>query len=256
MTDKKIAVVTGGTRGMGQAISLDLAQKGIGVVALYRSDEEGARETRAKLLELDADSRVIRADVTKQKDIDRVMAEIAENYGRIDILVNNAGMFNFSFIEDMTEEYIDNILAVNFKSALLMTKAVLPLMKKLKNGRILYASSISSDFADCGLVGYGASKACINMLTKIGSAELAPYNITVNAYAPGIIATDMTKEMIAERGDEQVKQISLTRFGTGEDVANLVSFLSSAESSYITGEIIGVDGGMFKVQNPYRAHLA
>ena len=154
----------------------------------------------------------------------------------------------------MTEEYLDRILGINFKSQFFMVKAVIPWMKKNKYGRIVNASSISGRFADCGLVGYGASKAAVDMLTKIGAGELGPYGITVNAYAPGIIHTDMTHAMITERGDEQVQDLCLQRFGTPEDAAALVSFLVSDAAGYITGEIIGVDGGMFKVQNAYLAY--
>lgn len=254
MLKKRVAVVTGGTRGIGKGISKKLAQEGNIVVAVYRSNRKTAMETKAELQKYDKDCDVIQGNVCNQKDIDSIMEFIREKYGRVDILVNNAGIFDFNFIEDMTEEYLDNILSINFKSPFLMIKAVLPFMKTQKYGRIVSASSISSSFADCGLVGYGASKACVNMLTKIASAELGPYGITVNAYAPGITHTDMTDEMITERGDEQVKQISLNRFGSCEEVAALVAFLASDNCSYITGEIIGVDGGMLKVQNPYRAY--
>lgn len=252
--DKRVAIVTGGTRGMGRAISLALAKAGNVVLAVYHSNDECAEETLEMLREYESDSDIIKADVSKQTDIARIMELVETRYKRVDILVNNAGIFDFNFIEDMTEEYLDHILAVNFKSSFLMMKAVIPYMKKNHYGRIVSASSISSSFADCGLVGYGASKACVNMLTKIGSAELGPYGITVNAYAPGITHTDMTDEMIRERGDEQVKQISSGRFGACEEVAALVEFLASEKSSYVTGEIIGVDGGMMKVQNPYRAY--
>ena len=254
MSNRKVAIVTGGTRGMGQAVSITLAKAGMDVIALYRSNELSAKETKQKMDEYGGSHTIIRADVTIKSDIDAVMEQVNKEYGRVDVLVSNAGIFGFNFIENMTEEYLDHILAVNFKSAFLMTKAVLPYMKKQKSGRIVYASSISSHYADCGLVGYGASKACIDILTKIGSAELGPYNITVNAYAPGIIETDMTADMIHERGEDQVKQISLNKFGKGQDVANLVQFLVSPDGGYITGEIIGVDGGMLKVQNPYRAY--
>ncbi len=135
-----------------------------------------------------------------------------------------------------------------------MMQAVLPYMKERSNGRILNASSISGGLADVGLFGYGVSKAGVNMLTKIGAAEYAPYGITVNAYAPGIIHTDMTDGMIRERGDKQAKQIALNRFGTCEEIASLIVYLASEQAGYITGEVIGVDGGFFKVQNPYRAH--
>lgn len=254
MTEKRVAIVTGGTRGIGQAISIELAKRGNIVLAVYRSNEESVQETKQKMQEYTPESATVHGDVSKQEDIAQIMNYVEERFGRVDILINNAGIFDFNFIEDMTEEYLDNILAVNFKSSFLMTKAVTPYMKKQHYGRIINASSISSSFADCGLVGYGASKACVDMLTKIASAELGPYGITVNAYAPGITHTDMTDAMIKERGDIQVKQISLGRFGTCGEVAALVSFLASEECSYVTGEIIGVDGGMFKVQNPYRAY--
>jgi 3-oxoacyl-[acyl-carrier protein] reductase len=135
-----------------------------------------------------------------------------------------------------------------------MLQAVVPYMKKNSYGRIANASSISGRFADVGLVAYAASKAAVNLMTTIASAELAPYGITVNAYAPGIIHTGMTDAMIKERGDIQVQQISAHRFGNGDDVSALVGYLVSPEAGYVTGEVIGVDGGFFKVQNAYRAY--
>jgi len=254
MINERVAIVTGGTRGMGKSISLALANAGNIVLAVYRSNEASALATKEKLQIINPMNNIIQCDVCKKTDIDMMIKYVGETYGRVDILINNAGIFDFKFIEDMTEEYLDNILAVNFKSAIMMIQAAVPFMKKNNYGRIINASSISSAYADCGLVGYGASKACINMLTKIASAEFGPYNITVNAYAPGITHTDMTDEMIRERGDQQKKQISLNRFGSPEEVASLVNYLASPECSYVTGEIIGVDGGMLKVQNPHRAH--
>lgn len=254
MTNKRVAIVTGGTRGMGADISLDLAENGDIVIAVFRSNEKAAQEFTGKLAGVSPDSLVLKADVSTRNGVDSIIETAVSRFGRIDILVNNAGIFDFFFVEDMDEEYLDKILAVNFKSQFLMTKACIPHMKKNPYGRILNASSISSDIADVGLVGYGASKAAVNMLTKITSAELAPYNITVNAYAPGIIHTDLTDGMIRERGHLQVKQIPLNRFGSGEEVASLIRFLASEKAGYITGEIIGIDGGMLKVQNPYRAH--
>jgi 3-oxoacyl-[acyl-carrier protein] reductase len=253
MTDKKVAIVTGGTRGMGRSISAGLAKQGVIVQALYRSNEEAALETKKEIGALSPGSDIIKADLGDRKTAKTAVAEIAEKWGRIDILVNNAGLFDVRFFVDMTEEYFDTVFNVNFKSQLRMIQAVVPYMKKQKYGRIINATSIAGRFPDVGLVAYGSSKAAINILTMIASAELAPYGITVNAYAPGIIHTDMTDAMIRERGDIQVKQISMNRFGTGEDAAALVSFLASENAGYITGEIIGVDGGFFKVQNAYRA---
>ncbi len=254
MEQKRIAIVTGGTRGMGKAISLRLAKDGNIVFAVYHSNEKNAQETNQLLKQISPESEVIQGNVANEKEVKSLVEKIGSKYGRIDILVNNAGIFDFRFIEDMDEQYLDKVLNTNFKSQYFMVHAVIPYMKKNKFGRIVNASSISSTFSDVGLVAYAASKAGVDMLTKIGSAELAPYNITVNAYAPGIIHTDMTDEMIVERGDVQVQQISLNRFGTGEDASALVGFLASEEAGYITGEIIGVDGGFFKVQNPHRAY--
>lgn len=254
MTEKRVAIVTGGTRGMGKAISLDLAKKGNRVVAIYHSDEKSAKETEEELKKISAGSEVIKLDVTDNQAVKNTVDLIGEKYGRIDILVNNAGIFDFSFLEDTDVTYLDKVLTVNFKSQFYMIQACIPHMKKNKYGRIVNASSISGTFSDVGLISYAASKAGVNMMTKIASAELAPYKITVNAYAPGIIHTDMTDAMIQERGEIQVEQISLHRFGTGEDVAALVGFLASEEAGYITGEIVGVDGGFFKVQNAYRAY--
>lgn len=252
--EKHVAIVTGGTRGMGRAISIALAKKGYIVNAVYRSDAASAAKTEAELKRFQPDSCVICGDVSGQQSADKIVREVYEKWNRVDVLVNNAGIFDFCYIEEMTEEYLDRILNVNFKSQFFMVKAVIPHMKKNRFGRIVNASSISGHFADCGLVGYGASKAAVDMLTKIGAGELGPYGITVNAYAPGIIHTDMTHEMITERGDEQVQDMCLQRFGTPEDAAALVGFLVSEEAGYITGEIIGVDGGMFKVQNAYLAY--
>ena len=252
--EKRVAVITGGTRGMGKAFSIELAKKGNTVLAVYHSNDLQADETLSELKAIDSACMVVKADVSTQAGVDKVFETVAEKFGRVDILVNNAGIFNFNFLEDMTEEYLMRIIRVNFISDFLMTKAAIPFMKKQHYGRICNASSISSSFADCGLIGYGASKACVDMLTKISSAELAPYGILVNAYAPGITHTDMTDGMIRERGDEQAKQISLNRFSSGEEVAKLVAFLTSEENTYVTGDIIGVDGGMLKVQNPYRAY--
>jgi 3-oxoacyl-[acyl-carrier protein] reductase len=253
MTEKRVAVVTGGTRGMGRSISEWLAKAGNIVAAVYRSNEEAAKEAEASLKKLSPESMVARADVSKCSEAKRVTKEINDTFGRIDILVNNAGIFDFNFIEDMTEEYLDKVLNTNFKGQFFMLQAVIPYMKKNNYGRIACASSISGRFADVGLVAYAASKAAVNLMTAIASAELAPYGITVNAYAPGIIHTDMTDAMIRERGEIQVQQISSHRFGTGDDAGALAAFLVSPEAGYITGEIIGVDGGMYKVQNAYRA---
>lgn len=254
MSERKVAIVTGGTRGMGQAISLELARRGNIVCAIYRSHEESAKKTLTELKKLVPESCIYQADISKEEEVRRVVGEIGEKFLRIDILVNNAGIFDFRFIDEMDADYLDRVIDTNFKSQFYMIQNAAEYMKRNHYGRIANASSISGRFADCGLVAYAASKAGVDMLTKIGAAELGPYNISVNAYAPGIIHTDMTDAMIQERGEEQVRDLCLNRFGTGEDVAALVAFLTSPEGGYVTGEIIGIDGGMFKVQNTYLAY--
>lgn len=251
--EKRVAVVTGGTRGMGQSISIELAKAGNIVYALYRSDEKNAGITKKEMQKYTPESDVLQMDVGSTRSVNETVEKIGETFGRIDILVNNAGILDFSFIEEMTEESLDRVMNVNFKGQFRMIKACIPYMKKHHYGRIVNASSISSTFADVGQVSYGSSKASVDMLTRIAAGELAPYGITVNGYAPGIIHTDMTDAMIRERGDIQVKQIPMHRFGSGEDVASAVAFLASPEAGYITGQTIGVDGGFFIVQNPYRA---
>jgi 3-oxoacyl-[acyl-carrier protein] reductase len=239
---------------MGRSISERLAKTGAIVAAVYHSNEEAAGAAETLLKGFSPESGVFRADLSRAAEAGRLVKELDERYGRIDILVNNAGIFDFNFIEDMTEDYLDRVMNANFKSQFFMLQAVVPHMKKHRYGRIANASSVSGRFADVGLTAYAASKAAVNMMTAIASAELAPYGITVNAYAPGIIHTDMTDAMIRERGEIQVQQISARRFGSGDDAAALVAFLVSPEAGYITGEIIGVDGGFFKVQNAYRAY--
>lgn len=254
MEEKRVAVVTGGTRGMGQAISIELARRGNIVCAVYRSHEESAQKTLESLKAFEPESGIYKADVSKEEEVKQLIKKIGKKFGRIDILVNNAGIFDFCFIDEMDSAYLDRVLDTNFKSQFYMLQSVSEYMKKNNYGRVANASSISGHFADCGLVAYAASKAGVDMLTKISAAELGPYHISVNAYAPGIIHTDMTDAMIQERGEEQVKDLCLNRFGTGEDVAALVGFLTSPEGGYVTGEIIGIDGGMFKVQNTYLAY--
>lgn len=254
MENQRVAIITGGTRGMGKAISESLAKQGNIVCAVYRSNEDAAQETEQIIKQYNPLNATYRSDVSNEKEAKELAEKIGMQFGRIDILVNNAGIFSFNYLCDMEAKYLQNVWNVNFMSQFYMIKYCAPYMKKNMYGRIANASSISGRFADCGLIAYAASKASVDMMTKISAAELGPFNITVNAYAPGIIHTDMTHEMILERGDIQVQDLCINRFGTGEDVAALVDFLTSEAGGYVTGEIIGVDGGMFKVQNTYLSY--
>ena len=244
MEKRRVAIVTGGTRGMGQAISVELARKGNIVCAIYRSHEESAKETLAVMQKFVPECCVYKADVSKEEEVQRTVREIGDKFGRIDILVNNAGIFDFRFIDEMDSAYLDRVIDTNFKSQFYMLQNAAEYMKKNNYGRIANASSISGHFADCGLVAYAASKAGVDMLTKISAAELGPYNISVNAYAPGIIHTDMTDAMTESAKEAVQKQIPLGRCGNTKDVAELVTFLASDKAAYITGQVISVDGGM------------
>ena len=249
----RVAIVTGGTRGIGLGISRALLADGLAVAMVYQRDAAAASSARADLERLGGRVLALQADVSTQVGAEQAVARVVEAWGRLDVLVNNAGVFRFAFLEEMDEEFLDSIFRSNFKSVVFMTRAALPWLKKGDHPRVLNASSIAGRLADVGLIAYGASKASIDMLTRIAAAELAPYGITVNAYAPGILFTEMTREMIESRGHDQVKQIPAGRFGTPEDAAALIRFLCSPAADYLTGEVIGVDGGMFKVQNPHRA---
>jgi 3-oxoacyl-[acyl-carrier protein] reductase len=251
--EPRAAIVTGGTRGIGLGICKALLRRGISVAAVYRSDEASARAAAGEMAGLGGQCLTLKADVSRAAETARVVQEVAKRWGRVDILVNNAGIFKFAFLQEMDEAFLDEIYSANFKSAVLMITAALPWLRRSGEGRIINAGSIAGRLSDVGLVAYGCSKASIDMLTRIAAAELAPFGITVNAYSPGIIATEMTREMIEARGSEQVKQIPRGAFGVPADVAELVAFLCSRDAGYITGEVIGVDGGMLKVQNPARA---
>ena len=239
---------------MGLAITRLLAEKSMAVLAVYRSNQAEAEKTLSQFRSDGLAVEIFQADVGLKAEADKVAAYADQLWGRIDILVNNAGIFDFCFLEEMTEAFFDKVCQTNLKSMIFMTQAVLPWMKQNHWGRIVNATSISGTLADVGLIAYACSKAGVNLLTKVGAGELAPYGITVNAYAPGIVHTDMTDAMIRERGEVQLRQILAGRFGQSEEVASLVAFLCSDEAAYITGEIIGVDGGMMKVQNPVRAY--
>ena len=251
--ESKVAIITGGTRGIGFGISERLARDGFKVLLVFHSNEEEANRAKNLIKQITDSVEIIKADISKTKETERVVQFAKNLWKRIDILVNNAGIFDYAFLEEMSEDFWNKMIESNLKSMVLMTKAVIPYMKENNWGRVVNATSIAGSFGDVGLTAYACSKAAANIFTTIMSGELGPYGITVNAYAPGIIETDMTRDMIQSRGDVQVRQLSLGYFGTPKDVASLVGFLCSEQAGYITGQIIGVDGGMCKNQNAYRA---
>jgi len=249
----KVAIVTGAAQGMGRAIALAFANQGAHVVVSDISPD-GVQDVAREVEGLGCEALPIVANVTNSDEVGRMVDTASKRFGRIDVLVNNAGTIRRVYIEDMTEETWNQVMDVNLKGVFLCSKAVIGPMKKQKTGKIINATSVLAETPDIGLAAYSISKAGIVTLTKVLAAELAPFNINVNAYAPGTIETPMTKDLITTRGKEKLKYISLARFGKPDDVANLVLFLASDLSSYITGAVVDISGGNLIVQRPWVSH--
>ena len=251
--ERKVAIVTGGSRGIGAGIARRFAQEGAAVTVNYVRDEIAAQKVVRDIRGKGGKALAVRCDVSQVKEVEEMVSLSIDQFQRLDILVNNAGILRWFFVEKEDIQEWMRIIKVNLVGTLNCSKAVIEHFKRQGGGRIINCSSVSGKIPDVGQSAYGASKAAIENLTRVLAAELAPYDITVNAYAPGIIVTDMTRDFVAERGDKQLDTIPLRRFGRPEDVANLVVFLASEESSYITGAVIPVDGGLLTVQNAWRA---
>lgn len=244
MLEKKVAVVTGGSRGIGQAIAIRLACAGADVAIFYTSNQSAADETVSKVQETGRKGVAIRVDVSSSEQVDRAMKEVLSIFGRIDILVNNAGVTRDNLLVRMKEEDWNHVIDVNLKGVFLCTKAVARSMMKQRNGRIVNISSVVGVSGNPGQANYVAAKAGVIGLTKSNAKELSSRGITVNAIAPGFIETDMTSVLDQETRDTLLNEIPLGRFGASQDIAEAVAFLSSDAASYITGQTIHVDGGM------------
>ena len=241
----KVAVVTGGSRGIGQAIVVRLASAGARVSVGGLRD---IPETRALLEAASISTKDIlftQTDVTSPEDIDRLVKATIESFGRIDILVNNAGINRDGLLLRMKVDDWDAVLTTNLRGAFLCTQKALSSMMKSRWGRIINISSVVGVAGNPGQANYAAAKAGIIGLTKTTAREVASRGITVNAVAPGFIETDMTAKLNDQVRERLRTQIPQARFGTPEQVADLVEFLASDRSSYITGQVINVDGGMF-----------
>lgn len=251
----KVALVTGAGRGIGASIARRFAREGAAVVVNYCQDETAARKVVEDIRKEGARVLAVKCDVSNLQDVQKMVSLSIDKFQGLDILVNNAGILRWCFLEEEDMQEWMRIIEVNLLGTMNCSKAVIPHFKKRRSGRIINCSSISGTIPDVGQSAYAASKGAIETVSRVLAGELGPYGITVNVYAPGIIVTDMTKDFIAERGHKQLDQIPLRRFGEPDDVANLVAFLASDESSYITGAVIPVGGGMFTVQNPWRVKL-
>ena len=240
----KTAVVTGGSRGLGRAVCLELAKGGANVVLCYAGNEAAAGETVAACEALGAKALAVRCDVAKADEVKALMDAAVQAFGRIDILVNNAGITRDGLLMMMKEEDFDAVINANLKGAFLCMKAVSRLMMKQRYGRIVNLSSVVGLRGNAGQVNYAASKAGVIGMTKSLAKELATRGVTVNAVAPGFIDTDMTAAMPQAAREATLASIPMGRMGAPEDVAKAVAFLASDEAAYVTGQVLAVDGGM------------
>lgn len=245
----KIAIVSGVAQGMGKAIGRQLFELGATVIGLDINDGS------PRFFEEIGTGRFIfeRIDLRDCGALKELVSATGEAHGAIDILVNNAGVLERSLFENMTQDHWEKVLSVNLVGMVNLCQAVIPFMKRQQGGKIINASSILGGYPDVGLTAYSISKASVNTLTKILAAELGPYNIQVNAYAPGTIITPMTEKLRKERADQKLKQIPLGRFGRAEEVAYAVAFLASSFADYISGAILPVDGASLVVQRPVQS---
>ena len=244
MEENKTVLVTGGSRGIGKEIALKFAKQGYDVIINYVSDKTDTEELKKELEANGGKALIVKADVTNPEQIENLEKTAIETFGKIDVLVNNAGITKDNLLMRMSEEEFDKVIEVNLKGTYLMTKAVTKYMMKKRQGSIINLSSVVGVTGNAGQCNYAASKAGIIGFTKSVAKELASRNIRANAIAPGFIATDMTDVLSDEIKETIQNQIPLKRMGNAKEVAELAYFLGSEQSSYITGQVIHVDGGM------------
>ena len=240
----KTAVVTGGSRGIGRAIALELAKQGAKVVVNYSGSEASALQVVADIEAAGGEAIAVQANISEANSVQQLMQKALDTYGTIDILVNNAGITRDNLLMRMKEDEWDDVLNTNLKGVFLCTKAVTRQMMKQRTGRIINISSIVGVAGNAGQANYVAAKAGVIGLTKTTAQELASRNILVNAIAPGFITTEMTDALPEELKAQMLKQIPLARLGQPEDVAKAVAFFASDAANYITGQTLHIDGGM------------
>lgn len=241
---RKVAFVTGATRGIGKAIAIMFAKEGYDIAINYRVENDELEDIRKEIEALNVKVLLGKADVSNFEECQQLVDEIIKEYGKIDVLVNNAGITKDTLLLRMKEEEFRNVIDVNLVGTFNVTKNVIPYMLKAKEGRIINISSVVGISGNAGQTNYAASKAGIIGFTKSLAKEVGSRNVLVNAVAPGFIETNMTAVLKGEMKENIANQIPLKRMGQVEDVARVVKFLASEDSSYITGQVIHVDGGM------------
>lgn len=245
MENKKTAFITGAARGIGKEIAIKLAKEGYDVAINYRTMNDELENLKAQIeKDFNVKCALVQGDVSSFEDAEKMVKETVEILGKIDVLVNNAGITKDGLLMRMAKEDFESVIDINLVGTFNVTRNVIPLMIKQKSGRVINISSVVGVAGNAGQTNYSASKAGIIGFTKSLAREVASRNILVNAVAPGFIATDMTSVLNEAQKENINTQIPLKRMGSAEDVANLVKFLASEEASYITGQVINVDGGM------------
>lgn len=240
----RVAIVTGGARGIGKAIAFAFVREGAKVALVDIEDRERLEALKKEFEKTKGEIMTLSCDITKSPQVREMVRQVQNAFGRIDILVNNAGIIRRGTIETVTEEEWDRVIEVNLKGTFNCCKATVEIMKDQASGKIVNISSIAGKMGDItSAPGYGPSKAGIDALTKTLARQLAPYGINVNAVSPHAIETEMSAQWSEERRREIIASIPLGRLGKPEDVANAVVFLASDEASFITGEILDVNGG-------------
>lgn len=241
---ERVAVVTGGSRGIGKSICVALAKNGFNIVTCYTSNPASVDETLAACKEQGVEAYAVCANVANSEDVDKLFDEVKDKFGRIDVLVNNAGITRDNLILRMTEEEFNQVIDVNLKGAFLCSKVAAKMMLKKKYGRIINISSVVGISGNAGQVNYSSSKAGLLGMTKSIAKELGGKGITANAIAPGFIQTEMTEQLSDDAQKYWQERIPRKRLGKPEDIANAVCFLASENADYITGVVLPVDGGM------------
>ena len=244
MLKDRVAVVTGASRGIGKSIALLMARNGARIVASARN-QALLDALVAEIHAFGGEALAVAGDISLTEDANKLIAAAVESFGRVDILVNNAGITHDGLLLRMKDEDWDSVLDINLKGAFICTRAAAKIMTKNRYGRIINISSVVGEMGNAGQANYCASKAGLIGLTKSNARELAKRNVTVNAVTPGFITTDMTDELSDKVRDELAAQIPLGSLGEADDVAEAVLFFASERSKYITGQVLGVNGGMY-----------
>ena len=244
MEENKVALVTGGTTGIGKAIAQELAKSGFNIAINYRTETEEMQELKKEIEANNVKCLFVKADVSKFEETEKMAKEVIENLGKIDVLVNNAGVTKDGLIMRMKEDAFKQVIDINLVGTFNVTRNIVPYMVKQRSGRIINIASVVGLVGNAGQSNYSASKAGIIGFTKSLAKELSSRNILVNAVAPGFIETKMTDVLNETVKENILSQIPLGRMGNPSEVANVVKFLSEEDSSYITGQVINIDGGM------------